>query len=270
MYGYQMKNERNNAKIKYPSKDMEENRRYFDEIVDLLLSREKEENGFGTLQEKTIHEVIKDFYCYDRDYQEQKRGRYIADIAIEDNIWEIQTRSFDKMRPKLNAFLPEYHVTIIYPVPVEKKVYWLEQETGRITGGRKSPRKGSGYDVFRELYKIRPCLKNPNFAVHIFLMDMEEYKLLNGWSRDRKRGATRYDRLPGKLRDIIRLEKKEDYSMFLPESLPDYFTTKDLAGISHISQKAAQTCLLILRDLELVERCGKQGRLYLYQRAQGL
>ena len=59
---------------RYPLEDMEENRRYFDEVADLLLSREKEENGFGTLQEKTIHEVIKDFYCYDHDFQEQKRA----------------------------------------------------------------------------------------------------------------------------------------------------------------------------------------------------
>ena len=34
---------------KYPLEDMEENRRYFDEIADLLLSREKEKNGFGTI-----------------------------------------------------------------------------------------------------------------------------------------------------------------------------------------------------------------------------
>lgn len=250
---------------RYPLADMEENRRYFDEIVDLLLSREKEENGFGTLQEKTIHEVVKDFYCYDHDFQEQKRGRYIADIAVEGDIWEIQTRAFNKLRGKLEAFLKEYHVTVIYPVPVEKKVYWLDQETGEISGGRRSPRKGSAYDVFRELYKIRPYLPNPNLSVHVFLMDMEEYKLLNGWSRDKKRGASRYDRLPGKLRDIVRLESCKDYRYFLPESLPDAFTSQDLAKCAHIPRNTAQTCLLILRDLGIVELTGKQGRLNLHR-----
>lgn len=255
-----MQNER-----RYPLDNMEENKRYFDEITDLLLSREKEENGFGTLQEKTIHEVIKDFYCYDHDFQEQKRGRYIADIAIGDDIWEIQTRAFNRLRGKLSAFLKEYHVTVIYPVAVEKKIYWLDQETGAITGGRRSPRKGNAYDVFQELYAIRPYLQDPNFSVHVFLMDMEEYKLLNGWSRDKKKGAARYDRLPGKLRDIVRLEHREDYLYFLPDSLPQEFTSLDLAKCAHIPRDTAQTCLLILRDLKIVELIGKKERSNLHR-----
>ena len=253
---------------RYPLDDMEENIRYFGEIADLLLSREKETNGFGTLQEKTIHEVIKDFYCYDHDFQEQRRGRYIADIAVGDDIWEIQTRAFDRLRGKLSAFLKEHHVTVIYPVPAEKKIYWLDQETGKITGGRRSPRKGSAYDVFHELYRIRPFLANPNLAFHIFMMNMEEYKLLNGWSRDKKKGSTRYDRLPGKLRDIIRLEHREDYLYFLPDDLPGEFTSLDLAKCAHIPRDTAQTCLLILYDLEIVERVGKRGRAYLYKIAR--
>lgn len=250
---------------RYPLENMEENIRYFGEITDLLLSREKEENGFGTLQEKTIHEVIKDFYCYDHDFQEQKRGRYIADIAVGDDIWEIQTRAFNKLRGKLDAFLEKYHVTVIYPVAVEKKIYWLDQETGAITGGRRSPRRGNAYDVFWELYKIRPYLANPNLSIHVFLMDMEEYKLLNGWSRDKKRGASRYDRLPGKLKDIVRLETKRDYRYFLPEGLPEEFTSQDLAKCAHIPRDTAQTCLLILRDLGVVELIGKQGRSNLHR-----
>ncbi len=254
--------------MNYPVADMEENRRYFTEVTDLLLAREKERNGFGTLQEKTIHEVVKDFYCYDIALQEQKIGGYIADIAVGEDIWEIQTRNFDKLRKKLDVFLKDYHVTVIYPVPVEKKVYWLEEETGALSGGRKSPKRGTPYDAFRELYKIRPYLGHPNLSVHIFLMDMEEYKLLNGWSRDKKRGAQRYDRLPGRLRDIVRLEHAEDYRYFLPDGLPEIFTSKDFAGAAHIKRENAQTCLLILRDLELVEICGKQGRAYEYQQKE--
>ena len=252
-------------KRQYPLEDMEENRRYFEEIADLLLSREKEGNGFGTLQEKTIHEVIKDFYCCDHDFQEQKRGRYIADIAMDDHIWEIQTRAFQKLRGKLSAFLKKYHVTIIYPVPVEKKIYWLDQETGAITGGRRSPRRGSAYDVFPELYKIRPYLSDPNLSIHIFMMDMEEYKLLNGWSANRKRGATRYDRLPGKLKEIVQLAGREDYLYFLPDPLPEEFTSLDLAKTAHIPRDTARTCLLILRDLGVVELIGKRGRSNLHR-----
>lgn len=96
-------------------------------------------------------------------------------------------------------------------------------------------------------------------------MDMEEYKLLNGWSRDRKKGSSRYDRLPGKLRDIVRLESRKDYLYFLPESLPEEFTSMDLARCARIPRDTAQTCLLILRDLGIIELIGKKGRFHLHR-----
>ena len=42
-------------------------------------------------------------------------------------------------------------------------------------------------------------------------MDMEEYKLLNGWSYDKKRGSTRYDRVPVGIRRIVKFDRIEDY-----------------------------------------------------------
>ncbi len=156
-------------------------------------------------------------------------------------------------------------MTVIHPISVVKKIYWLNQETGAITGGRCSPKKGNAYDVFRELYKIRPYLQNPNLSIHIFLMDMEEYKVRGGYGKDKKRGSFRYDRLPGNLRDIVRIETKEDYRCFLPDGLPELFTSLDMAKCSHISRSTAQTCLLILRDLGIVELVGKRGRANLHK-----
>ena len=120
--------------------------------------------------------------------------------------------------------------------------------------------------MFHELYAIRPYLRDPNLSFHIVLMDMEEYKLLNGRSRDKKRGASRYDRLPGKLRDIVRIEHISDYARFLPEELPEEFTSGDLAKCAHIPRGTAQTCLLILRDLGVAELIGKKGRSNLHRR----
>ena len=47
--------------------------------------------------------------------------------------------------------------------------------------------------AFKELYKIRPFLKNENLRFRFALIDMEEYRLLNGWSKDKKKGSERYD-----------------------------------------------------------------------------
>ena len=236
----------------------------FQKIVDKIYDREKELQGIGTLGEKTIHEVVKNFYCSAAQFQEQKVGRYVADIAYSDQLIEIQNGNFNKLRGKLQAFLPEHEVTVVYPIPVVKKVYWLDPETSELSAGHKSPKKGSAYDAFPQLYRIRPFLSDPHLHFHFFLLDMDEFRLLNGWSRDRKRGSQRYDRLPGSLCEIVQIECSKDYLRFFPPTLPENFISKDLAREAHISLSLAQSCLLICKGLGVVTEAGKKGRSILY------
>ena len=56
-------------------------------------------------------------------------------------------------------------------------------------------------------------------------MDVEEYKLLNGWDNSKNRGAWRYDRIPVGIREIVVLEQPEDYMQFVLEGLDKYFTS---------------------------------------------
>ena len=192
---------------------------------------------------------------------------YDASILIgrDGEIIEIQTRGFNKLRRKLDTFLKYYPVTIVYPIIHTKWLYWINEETGEITQKRKSPKKGNPYLAFKELYTIRDFLQNPNFHVRLVLMDMEEYRLLNGWSRDKKRGSKRYDRLPLRLEDEVILDTPKDYLQFLPLELEEPFTSEDLAKLVKIPRKLAGTVLLILWQLGLVERSGKCGRSYLYK-----
>lgn len=178
---------------------------------------------------------------------------------------EIQTRALYRLKPKLEKFLPLYPVTVVYPIPYDKWVRWINEETGEITQKRKSPKKGTPYLAFKELYTIRDFLQDPNFHVRLVLMDMEEYRLLNGWSRDKKRGSKRYDRLPLRLEDEVILDSPKDYLQFLPLELEETFTSEDLAKLVKIPRKLAGTVLLILWQLGLVERSGKCGRSYLYK-----
>ena len=52
---------------------------------------------------------------------------------------------------------------------------------------------------------------------------------------------------------------------FVPYDLPEQFTAKDFAKHAKIQLRLAQTVLLILTDLEIVVRIGKQGKSYLYE-----
>ena len=229
-----------------------------------IIGVDRQRIGIGTLSEKTIHAILKNYYQPDEDKQEMPIENFVADIYSDGEIIEIQTRQFNRMRDKLKAFLPLYPVTIVYPIPREKWLVWIDEESGELSKKRKSPVKGNPYMAFPELYKIKMFLKEPNLRLKFVFLDMEEYKLLNGWSRDRKKGSSRYDRIPTELVEEIDINCIRDYMQFVPYELEGEFTSKEFAKAAHISVSLAQTVLNILYYVGTVTRTGKRGNLILY------
>ena len=243
---------------------MQEQQNRFEKAKKKIIGIDRQRLGIGTYSEKTVHAIFKNFYEPDEDKQEIPIDRYVADIFTGREIIEIQTRQFNRMRDKLAAFLPLYPVTIVYPIPREKWLIWIDEESGELSTRRKSPKKGNAYQAFIELYKIKMFLKDPNLKLKFVLVDMEEYRLLNGWSRDRKKGSTRYDRIPTDLVEEVDVERVEDYMQFVPAQLEGEFTVKEFAKAAHIPVKLAQTVVNILYHVGTVDRVGKQGNAYVY------
>ncbi|MDF2586303.1 MAG: hypothetical protein K0S41_144 [Anaerocolumna sp.] len=231
-----------------------------------VIDNVKEGNGIGTLSEKTVHAVLKNYLVPDTTCHEIKIGSFYADIVCEEGIMEIQTRSFDKLRRKLESFLQINPVTIVYPIPYRKYLRWVNEETGEISAPRKSPKCGTPYIIFPELYKIKNYLLDPNLKLHIILMDLEEYRFLDGWSKDKKKGSTRCDRIPIALVNEVFIHNLSDYSKLIPQDLPDEFTTKDFKKVSGLSTTNATTALNILFHVGAVKRIGKKSKAYLYSR----
>ncbi len=221
--------------------------------------------GIGTLSEKSVHAVLKRFYEPNEDYHEIPINGMVADIYRDGNIIEIQTANFNKMRAKLDRFLPEYKVTIVYPIPYIKNLIWIDEETGACTSKRKSPKKGSFCDSFYELYKIKTYLTDKNISFRFVLLDIDEYRLLNGWSKDKKRGSQRFDRIPTNIEGILSIDRVEDYIQLLPIDLPDKFTTMDYHKIAHISEDSARIGIHILNYIGVIRKIGKSGRRILYE-----
>lgn len=239
----------------------------FEQAKQKIIGMNRERQGIGTLGEKTIHAVLKNYYAPDCEMQEIPIENFVADIFNGTEIIEIQTRSFNVMRRKLDTFLKQYPVTIVHPIPRIKWVSWIDEETGEASPKRKSPKKGNPYQAFVELYKIRPFLKNENLHFKFALIDMEEYRLLNGWSRDKKRGSERFDRIPLEFVEEVCIDRREDYMQFVPFDLPEPFTSREFAKCAKIPMRLANVVLLILTDLSVVTRVGKQGNCYLYELA---
>ena len=230
-----------------------------------VLLKQHDPHGFGTLQEKTVHAVMKLYYEPNIDYHEVPIEGYIADIYTGSRIIEIQNGNFNRLREKLKAFLPIYKVMVVLPIPHNKWLIYMDDESGELSPKRKSPVTGSIYSAFPELYKIKDYLTHPNLSFAFPLIDMDEYKLLQKQSRGRRKKGTRYDRMPIALYDEIIFERAEDFIQVIPYELNDRFTAKEFAAAAHIHRDFAQLTLHILYHMKLVERVGKKGREYLYE-----
>lgn len=239
-------------------------RKSFNQAAAKILSREHENHGIGTLGEKTLHAVVKNYVEPDEDFHEVPLEGYVADVYRDGHVFEIQTANFNTLRDKLRAFLPLYQVTIVYPVPATKWLRWIDIETGEVTERRKSPKRGTPQEVFRELYRIKSFLKDPNLSVRILMIDVEESRLLDGWSGDKKKGSHRHDRIPVDLVEDLCLERAEDYRMLVPPEL-ETFDSKEYAKAARLTVSRAQTALNVMHYLGVVDRIGKRGRGYLYE-----
>lgn len=240
------------------------NSELFRMACDTVIHNTKIEDSIGTLSEKTVHAVIKNYLEPDTSFHEIKVEKYYADICTPNGIIEIQTRNFDKLRRKLDVFLEISPVTICYPVAYHKWLRWLNNESGEVSIPRKSPKTGVPYSIFPELYKIKNYLLHPNLRLLILLINVEEYRYLDGWSKDKKKGSTRCDGIPLELIDEVSISHINDYTKLIPSTLPTNFTTKDYSIATKTNIRVSTVGLNILHYTGTVKRIGKIKNSYLY------
>ncbi|SDA23728.1 hypothetical protein SAMN02910447_02365 [Ruminococcus sp. YE71] len=236
----------------------------FERACSEVTKEEHERSGIGVLNEKTLHAVLKRYYEPDTDRHEIPVGRYVADIIGEDGIIEIQTGSFTPLRPKLELLLDFADVTVVYPMAAVKYISWIDPDTGEMSAPRKSPKRMKPIDAFYQLIRIMYTLDNPRFHLRLVMLELYEQRLLNGWSKDKKRGSRRQDRQPAKLLDEICIDCPEDFDMFIPEGLEERFTIKEFAKAAKVPYDLAQRTIKVLCYLERLALVGKRDRENLY------
>ena len=247
--------------------DTERFRRARDTII---IPGERERSGIGMQKEKTLHAVLKNYKQPDPARQEIPVAGYIADICNEEkkSIVEIQTANMEAMSRKLDAYLPEYSVTIVYPIPHRKWVIWIDPETGELLKRNRSNFIGTWYQMFPELFWIRDRLTDPGLCIEALLIDVEEYRLMDGWGKGGKRGSHRFDTIPLELYDSFTIRTREDLAVLLPDTLPEEFTTRDLENAVGIHRKSVSysEIMNVMTAAGAARRIGKKGRAWLYAR----
>lgn len=247
---------------------MDINRARLYSILESMTLSEHQRYNIGTYKEKKLHYIMKKYFEPDENYHEVPVNGFIADILRDNRITEIESAGFSGLGPKLAAYSPDYDVTMVHPLCAVKYVSWIDPESGTISPRKKSPKKEGPYDLLFELIRIMPYICNKNIRFVSPLLEVDEYKLLDGWSKDRKRGAHRFERIPLDIIDMVCLETDDDYIKYIPEACVEKFKVKDFAKAARIDAHKAQAVLKVMEKRGVIARDGNAGRAFLYSRTK--
>lgn len=199
----------------------------------------------GTLNESTLHSQLKELVAEPGDRYEVPLDGFVIDVVRPGQLIEIQTGSFAAMGNKLDRLLAEHRIHLVHPVATE--TYLLRGDARP----RRSPKRGSIYDVFGELVSVPTLLDHPHLSIEVVLASIDKVQIEDPTARRGRGGYRTVDRRLREVHDRRRFDRPDDLLQLVPEGLPDVFTTADIAKSAAIARSAAQQLAYCLRALEL-------------------
>ena len=238
---------------------------------DAMLSRHvKGTDGIGTLGEKRMHAILKKYVSPNEDFHEIPLDgtRYVSDVRIGNEIYEIQTGHFLPMKKKIGYYLEhtDCTVTIVHPIVAQKWVVWVDPLTKSVSEKVRSPKREKAEDILPELYPLLPYLGNERLSFRLLLIEAMDFRILSKGGKDRKKASEKYERIPLSLLEEIELSSAEDFRAFLPDALPDTFTVSEFSRLTHHRGADAYSAAKVLRALGLLRDGEKRGRAMTFER----
>ena len=115
-------------------------------------------------------------------------------------------------------------------------------------------------------FELREIQKKLGITFIFVTHDQEEALAMSDEIFVLNEGKIQQSGSPVDIYDEVRIDTVSDYLTFLPDTLPNQFTSKDFGKAAKITQQRAGTLLNVLLETGVVEKIGKEGRSYLYQR----
>lgn len=196
---------------------------------------------------------------------EQAVDGFVADVVIGDRIVEVHTGSFSPLKRKLPRLLERYPVTLVHPIAQEKYIVKTAGPEVPPTR-RKSPKRGSVFQVFSVLASIPALLAHPNLTLEIVMTVEEELRAVNEGRRRRRRGWVNLDR---RLVDVVAthtIASMADLFAMLDGELPERFTATDIATATKLPRRVGGQAAYCFRRGGVSEVCGKRGNALVYRR----
>ncbi len=222
-------------------------------------------NPIGTLNERSLHAALKDYLAQPGDEQEVKLEGYFIDIVRGEELIEIQTGSFFPLKRKLKKLLENHVIHLYYTIAARKWIVRVDEEDHQLSR-RKSPRKGSAFDLFDELLSLRNVVLHPNLWLHLLLIEVEEVWRDDGQGSWRKKYWSISDRRLVDVNEEIVLHDEEDFLGLLPEDLPEQFTNADLSEHAKCRKRMAGKATYALKEMGLIEKVGVKNRYHLFEK----
>jgi hypothetical protein len=223
--------------------------------------------GVGVLNEKPLHAALKAWYAQPGDRFEVPVDGSIIDIMRDELLVEIQTRGFSALKRKVEKLVVSHTVRLVYPIAAEKWIVRLSDHGAAPEGRRKSPKRGSILELFRELVSFPHLIAHPNFSLEVLLIQEEEVRqrgLARNW---RRRGWGTAERRLVQVVDRRLFATPADLAALLPLALDEPFTTAGLAQAIDQPRWLAQKMVYCLRSIGVISEAGKLGKATRYVRA---
>jgi hypothetical protein len=227
--------------------------------------KKPQRHSIGTEKESGLHRALKFRYAGPGGATEAPIGGYVADgISGGGEIIEIQTGSFGPLKEKVRELARRGPVRIIHPITVNKYIEVFDK-TGRRLYRRKSPRKGSEWDLFQALLYAPELPRIPDLCVELALVDVLEKRVADGGGSWRRKGQRIAGRELAAWHGTILLRSPEDYRRFIPFVAGELFTVKDLGEKARIPRPLAAKALYVLAKMDAVERVEKKRNAWVYK-----
>lgn len=218
----------------------------------------------GTLREGPLHAALKEWYAEPHDLVEHPVDGHVIDLVRGDLLIEIQTGGFAPLKAKLERLIDTHPVRVVYPIALDT---WIVRvgHGGEVLSRRRSPKHETVPQVFSVLVSITDYLGHPNLELDVVSTRQEQIRRYMEGKAWRRRGWVVDRRALLEVVDLAEIRSISDLAGLVPSSLPETFTTADVAVGLETSRRLAQQMTYCLSAAGAIERCGMDGRSVRYR-----
>lgn len=231
-----------------------------------------ETRGINLYAERSLHSQIKKIYWKPGDRFEAKVDGKIVDILKENGeVIEVQTRNIGKIQAKALALSRSgRRVRIVYPIAVEREIRRLDPATDELVSTRRSPKRGTMYELFTELVHAPGLIAAKNITIEVLLVKTAETRKNDGTGSWRRRGDRTIDSELVEVLGSQSFRTAAQWLAFLPKRLSPPWSSTALASALDIPAVRARQILYCLAKAGLVSEIGRRGRTKLYERTKSV